>query len=142
MSLSLSQAIRNAVESELAAMRFYRALAALDLEPKVQEFFQEMAEQELHHADWIRDHGRRLVEGELADKPEGNVRVVETSPEWMVADTITPAQALQLALDNEYKASLYYDAIADSCPEPEAEFFRQLSKTEEEHAKKLRQMKL
>lgn len=142
MTLTVQQAIRNAVESERAAARFYRALTALELEPEVQRFFEEMAEQEDQHAMSIEANGKRLVGGDLPERADMKVESVESAPEWLVVETITPAEALQIARDNEYKASLYYDTLADFCPEPEAEFFRQLAKTEIEHAKRLEKVQL
>ncbi len=142
MSVTLQQAVRNAVESERASAKFYRALAALDLPAEVRVFFEEMAVQEDHHAAAIQKEGQRLVGDDLPKDADANVGAVETAPDWLVVETISAAQALQIALENEQKASLYYDAIADHCPEPEARFFRMLSETEEEHARKLDRLTL
>lgn len=142
MSLDVKQAIRNAVSAELAAAAFYRALTALDVSAEVKAFFSSMAEQEVEHASSIEHNGKRLVEGELPEHADTGVRGVECAPEWLIADAISPTQALGIARDNEYKAALYYDAIADFCPEPEAEFFRQLAQQELEHARRLEALKL
>jgi rubrerythrin len=142
MSLSVKQAIRNAVSAEVAAANFYRALAALDLTAEVRAFFLEMAEQELDHAASIEANGKRLTGGELPERADMDVRGVETAPEWLTADAISPAQAVALARENEYKAALFYEAVADFCPEPEAEFFRQLAQQELDHAKRLEQLVL
>jgi len=142
MTLTVEQAVRNAVDAERAAAKFYRALAALDLSDPVREFFLDMAEQEDQHAASIETNGRRLVGGELPERADMEVKAVETAPEWLISDTITPEQAVQLAKDNEYKASLFYDTLADFCPEPEAAFFRQLASTEIEHAKRLESVEL
>lgn len=140
--LSFEQAVRNAVASEMAAARFYRALAALDVEPRVREFLEEMAAQEDAHARAIEDAGRRLTGGELPELPDMDVSRVEAAPEWLIADEIELPQAVQIARDNEYKASLFYEALADYCAKPEAEFFHKLSETEMEHAKRLEQFAL
>lgn len=142
MAISVQQAVRNAVAAERAAAQFYRALAALDLEPEVQAFFLDMAKQEDQHAQSIEQGGKRLVGGELPERADMAVESVETAPEWLVADTISKDNALKIARENEIKASLFYDALADFCPEPEAEFFRQLANTELEHAKRLEQVEL
>jgi len=141
MSLSIPQAIRNAVASEQAAAKFYRALAALDVDPGVRVFLEEMALQEDHHAHSIEEAGKRLVGGELPMYADMQVERVEAAPEWKVVETLSFDQALQLARENEYNASLYYDTVADACPEPEASFFRLLAHTEEEHAHKLERMR-
>jgi rubrerythrin len=142
MTITVGQAVRNAVAAERAAAKFYRALSALDLSDPVRDFFLEMAEQEDQHAAAIEANGKRLAGGELPERADMEVKAVETAPEWLVSDSISPEQALQLAKDNEYKASLFYDTLADFCPEPEAAFFRQLADTEIEHAKRLDRVEL
>lgn len=150
MSLSIPQAIRNAVASEEAAAKFYRALAALDVDSGVKAFLEEMALQEDHHAKSIEEAGKRLVQGELPMYADMEIEAsgasavsgrVEAAPDWKIADTLSLDQAMQLARENEYNASLYYDTVADACPEPEASFFRKLALTEEEHAHKLERMR-
>jgi rubrerythrin len=142
MSLSVQQAIRNAVAAEFAAAKFYRALAALDLDGEVRQFFLSMADQEVEHAASIEANGKRLIGGELPEHADMDVRGVETAPEWLTVDAISPEQAVAIARDNEYKAALFYDAVADFCPEPEAEFFRQLAQQELEHARRLEKLVL
>lgn len=142
MGTSVSQAVRNAVAAERAAARFYRALSALDLSPEVHAFFTKMAQQEDEHAQAIEKEGKRLVDGELPERADMDVRAVETAPEWLIADSISKVDALALARENELKASLFYDALADFCPEPEAEFFRRLAQTELEHVKMLDSVQL
>lgn len=141
MAISIPQAIRNAVASEEAAAKFYRALAALDVDSGVKAFLEEMALQEDHHARAIEEAGKRLVGGDLPQYADMVVDRVEAAPEWKIVDTLTFAQALQLARENEYNACMYYDSVADACPEPVASFFRDLSRTEEEHAHKLERMR-
>jgi rubrerythrin len=142
MTLTVGQAVRNAVAAEHAAAQFYRALAALELSADVREFFLDMAVQEDQHAQSIESNGKRLVGGELPERADMAVRNVEAAPEWLVVDDISKESAIAIAKDNEYKAALFYDALADFCPEPEADFFRQLAKTELEHAKRLEGMTL
>lgn len=142
MTLTVGQAVRNAVAAERAAGQFYRALAALELTTEVREFFLEMAAQEDQHAQSIELNGKRLVGGELPERADMAVRNVEAAPEWLVVDSISKESAVAIARENEYKAALFYDALADFCPEPEADFFRQLAKTEIEHAKRLENLTL
>lgn len=142
MAINVGQAVRNAIDAERAAARFYRALAALDLEPEVRGFFLEMAAQEDQHAKAIETNGKRLIDGELPARADMDVRSVETAPEWMAVETISKQNAVGIAHENELKASLFYDSLADFCSEPEAEFFRQLAQTELEHAKRLEGVEL
>jgi rubrerythrin len=140
--LSFQQAIRNAVAAENAAARYYRALAALDVEERVREFLYDMAKQEDAHARSIEETGRRLTGGELPEQPDMDVSTVEAAPEWLIADDISLAQAVEIARDNEHKASLYYDTLADFCQEQAADFFHKLAETEMDHARKLEQFQL
>lgn len=141
MALSIPQAIRNAVASEQAAASFYRALCALNVDSGVRVFLEEMAAQEDRHARAIEEAGKRLVGGELPMYADMEVKSVEAAPDWKVVESLSLDEAMQLARENEYNAALFYDTVADACPEPEASFFRGLAHTEEEHAHKLERMR-
>ncbi len=65
MSITLEQAIRNAVEAERGAHRFYTFIAQNTSDPEAKKFLREMAEQEKNHAELIEKLGKKLVEGEL-----------------------------------------------------------------------------
>lgn len=138
---TLAQAIRNAVEAERAAQRFY-----LDLVPKadnaeVRDFFQLMADQEEEHAQAIETIGKRIADGELPANAAGNVAGVETVPGWRQAERITIDEAIDLAISAEQGAALYYDAIADYFQGEGERFFRDLSESEQKHADLLVEMR-
>ncbi len=59
---------------------------------------------------------------------------VETIPDWSYAEDISYAQALQVALEAEQHAELFYDAMADSTSaKPVQDFFRQVAEGEAKH---------
>jgi rubrerythrin len=132
-----AQAIRNAVEAELAAAGFYERLAAATREPDAKLFLEQMVLTELEHARRIEEAGLRVLGGPLADRADGDVSTVETLPDWRYLDGIAIEQALEIALSAERQASLYYDALADCFDGAIRELFLELARTEDEHAETL-----
>jgi hypothetical protein len=61
------------------------------------DVFLKMADQEEEHALSIEANGKRLTGGELPEHADMDVRGVETAPEWLTVDDISPEQALALA---------------------------------------------
>jgi len=137
MSIDAKQAIRNAIEAELAAERFYRLLAESTDDEDSQAFLEEMAQQEKEHAKAIESMGAKVVEGDLPAHPTGEVEVIETLPAWRFVDDIPLADALEVALTAERQAALYYDAIAGAFTGEVRKFFEDLAQCEEEHAARI-----
>ena len=137
MGIEFGQALRNAIEVENAAHEFYSRLAAATHDREARIFLEAIAEQEREHAACIVDLARRLGAGELPFKPDFNVEVVETSPDWQYHDNISIDEALLVALDNENSAATYYDALASSSDGDVRELFETLTRTEEEHARRI-----
>jgi len=140
MGTSFGQALRNAIEVEKAAEEFYTRLAAATHDQEARGFLENIAFQEREHAGSIEDLAARLGAGELPIKPDFNVEVVETSPDWQYHDNISIDEALLVALDNENSAAMYYDALASSCDGDVRELFETLTRTEEEHARRIEAM--
>lgn len=138
---TLEQAIRNAVAAEQAAQRFYLELVPKAEDEKVRKFFEEMAEQEAEHAKSIETMGERIANGELPAHPNDRIAGVETAPGWQSAERISIDEALELAISAEQNAALYYDAIADFFSDEGAQFFRELSACEQQHADRLVEMR-
>jgi len=132
-SITLEQAIRNAVEAERGAHRFYTFIAQNTSDPEAKKFLQEMALQEKSHAEAIERLGKKLAGGELPVHADAFVAVQETAPGWKFVEEISLVEALQIAAEAEQGAMLYYDTLADCFPAPHKEFFSGLVKAEEEH---------
>jgi rubrerythrin len=137
--IKVGQAVRDAIEAELAASRFYTLLAESAEDAQTRAFLEEMSRQEVGHARSIEKTGAALVDGLLPAQASGDLSGVETLPDWKFVDDIALTAAFEVALTAEQQASLYYDAIADFLEGEAREFFRSLSAAEDEHAKNLRE---
>lgn len=140
MSITLGQAMRNAIEAELAAARFYDALAPRAADAETRSFFEKMAQQERDHAAAIEEMSQKIGTGELPTRADTAVSMVETVPGWSDATGIEINAALQLALEAENSAALYYDALSDFCEVGVKAFLQKMASYEEAHAEKLRQV--
>lgn len=140
MTISIGQAMRNAIEAERAAARFYDRLVGKAGDAESKQFFQEMADQERDHAAAIADMAGKIGSDELPTRANTRVSMVETAPGWAEVDNITIDQALELALDAENSAALYYDALADFCEPGARAFFERMVACEEGHAAQLREL--
>ncbi|MCK9463170.1 MAG: ferritin family protein [Proteobacteria bacterium] len=140
-TITARQAIRNAIEAELAASRFYGLLADSTEDAESRAFLAGLAEQEVLHARAIEVKSREIADGPLPSRAEGEVEMIETLPEWRFADGVTLEQALDIAFEAENKASMYYDAFADFFDGPAKEFFVELARVEAEHAAELAKRK-
>ena len=140
-SITLGKALRNAIEAEQASERFYRLLAESTKDEKAGGFLLSMADQEKQHAALLTRMSEQLQAGELPMRADDNVEVIETVPEWADLDDISFEQALEVALQAENNAALYYDALSSMTGGETADFFSQTARTEEEHAKKIQQIK-
>ena len=142
VSLVLSQAVRDAVEVERAASRFYRSLLPKAADARARTFLERMIAEEDEHARSFEEIGRKLESGALLEGPAGRgCRLVETAPEWVHAEEITYREALDIALEAEIHAELYYSAVADSLGEgPVFEFFNVMARGEAAHVRRLEKM--
>jgi rubrerythrin len=140
MTLTLEQAIRNAVEAERAADRFYRDLAAATTDEAARALLAQMAAEEGAHADGLLGLARELGAGALPERADMPVRGIESAPAAVEARDLDFEQAVTLALEAENSASLYYDALASSCGGAAAEFFARVAADEERHAARLREI--
>lgn len=130
----LKSALRNAIEIERAASRFYRSLAAKASDAETRGFLEKMAGDEDAHAAGFEQKSRDLALGKLPDWADFNVETVETAPEWRGVENISYEQALQVALEAEQHAELFYDALADTAPAKAVQdFFRQVADNEARH---------
>ena len=140
MTITIGQALRNAIEAERAAARFYDRLVAKAADATTRHFFEEMAQQERDHARAVEEMAGQIGNGELPTRPDTAVSTVETAPAWAEVDSLDLDQALELALESENNAVLYYDAMADYCELGAKSFFERMVAREEEHARRLSEL--
>ncbi len=141
MELTLTRAVENAIEAEMAAHRFYKYLLECTDDPDARQFFRKMANEELEHAENVQNIGRRFTDRPLPD-PDGSFEQVEISRLWERADNITFRQALDLAIEGESHARFFYDAVAQSLEGNLADFFHRLAEQERAHENHLREYRL
>lgn len=136
---TMAQAIRNAIEIERAAGRFYLQLLGMTKDPATRGFLQEMAAQEEDHAKRLEALAAKIEAGELPASPDDQVHGVETAPGWTCSDEVMLdlRNALTIAIEAENSAALYYDAMADSAEGEVKKFFLDLVDTENGHARML-----
>ena len=130
---ALAQAIRNAVEAELAAERFYRELAESTQDDESRAFLLKMANQESEHAKAMERFGEQVRAGDLPFAADFNVEFVESAPQWAFAQEMSYEQALNVALENEQRAELYYGTLAETTRESVADFFKKVAQVEQQH---------
>lgn len=140
--ISLDQALRNAIESEDAANRFYTLLAESTEDAQARRFLEEMAREEATHKARIEALAKEAVDRPLTGIPDDRVELVETREEWAGAEGLDLERALAMAIEAEDFAALFYDAVASTCDDPELrKTFEALARTEERHAERLRAMR-
>lgn len=132
--LTRAQAIQTAIDAEKAAAAFYARLARNTEDIQAQKVLEKLAADELEHEQKLLELAAELGESKL---PEVGLKLadgIEIRADWYEVDNITYKQALDIALDGERNAELYYAALAvDTTPEVEA-FFQGMSKVERLHA--------
>ncbi len=126
----------------MASSRFYSLIASSTDDVEAKQFLEGMAALENKHAATIEESSKAVLGGHpLEDNADSDVDMIETMPAWKYADGVNFADAMQIAYDAENQAALYYDALSD-CFEGEMRvFFRDLARTEEEHAESLARMR-
>ncbi|MBI5536854.1 MAG: ferritin family protein [Deltaproteobacteria bacterium] len=132
--LTVGQAVRNAIAAELASATFYRELAARVVDPAARRFLTDMIGVEDLHAAEIEKLSRSLVQGPIALRADMRIESVETAPSWTLDGSLAVEAALGVALQAEQHAARYYAMIATHLEGEDADFFRALSRTEQEHA--------
>ncbi len=139
--LELRQAIRNAIEVEQAAARFYAGLRAKAVDAPTEEVVAQMEAEEREHAAALQQLAVRVEAGQLPEHADHHCRTVETIPAWNEADEITLREALDIALEAEMYAALYYGALADSVgPGGLLEFFTSMTAMEEKHVRRIEEL--
>jgi rubrerythrin len=140
MAITLAQAIRNAIAAEQAAEKFYLSMAGSAGDEDVRRVLVGIAAQEREHATRLEVMGTALVQGDLPERADALVNVIEISPAGAKAVRMDMQQALEFALEAENSAVLYYDALASSCTGEASSFFETVGKQEEAHATAIREI--
>jgi rubrerythrin len=140
MSITLAQAIKNAIAAEHAAEKFYIRLAAGCADEKGRKILTDIAAQERGHAATLEALAAKLVAGKLPERADALVHGIETAPAGAESENLGLAEALEIAIDAENSAILYYDALATTSTGEASAFFERMGKEEEGHAAAIRAM--
>jgi len=134
---TLVEILRDAVQTELAAAEFYKSMREGAVGREARRFLKEMSDEERAHAAEL-EHAARNSGWVLPEKCAQNVELVETRPEWTYVEGMNIDQALQVALEAEQYAALYYDALADQSSGPVKSLLDALARREEKHIRKVK----
>ncbi len=135
---TLGQAIQRAVAAEHAAARFYETLVQRASDDETRSFFMEMVKEEEQHAMLLEDYGASVPADESTRLSDAAAQRIEVVPGWEYAEGISFEQAIDVAIEAENNAALYYDAMADFTQGEVKTFFQKMASLEEAHAERLR----
>jgi len=131
-----ARAVRNAIEAERGAARFYRRWLAEVHEDRVAELLMQLVAMEEAHASSIEQRARALDLDLRADARDRAVPF-ETAPEWAWIEAADFATVLRLAVDAERQAFHYYQAVSELFSGESRAFFAKLAEQEAGHAELL-----
>lgn len=132
--ITYPRAIREAVEAEAAAARFYARLAARSDDPRAKRFFLDMVRVEQQHGGDILVNGHHWIEWAELDGLDQGYERIETAPGWQDIEGITLREGLNIALECEVRAARYYRHVASLFGRTQAQFFLELADEEDRHA--------
>ena len=138
--MTLREAIRDAIAAEKSAEKFYGRLAKEAKDLEAQAFFEGMRDQERDHAVWIEKIASVAPADGEPGSALGNVRLVETLPDWSEASSLDLTRAVESAIEAEHHAAMFYDAIAGGTTGEIQELFLKLQRAEESHASGLERL--
>lgn len=140
MPMTMGQALRKAAEAERGGARFYRMLADKSESERAYALFTMLSNDERKHAEALEQHADQLASDDRENElPEPALRHLEYVPGWEDVDTISADQAVEIALEAEIHAALYYSTLADLTQGEVSGFFEGLTRIEERHAELLRE---
>lgn len=137
--ITFPRAIRESVEAEAAAARFYARLAARTDDPRAKRFLLDMVRVEQQHGGDILVSGHSWIEWAQVDSLDQQYETIETAPGWEDVEGITLAEGLDIALECEMRASGHYRHVASLFEGSQAAFFLELAEEEDRHARMVEQ---
>lgn len=133
-ALSLAQAIRNAIGAEESVAKFYQTLSERLDNHQVKGFFATMADDERGHATALCQLAGKLTDEHLPEAAEAFYEQAELPGVSFFVGDFDLRDALYLALDGEYRARDFYQALADDADGSLASFFKNIAAAESRHA--------
>lgn len=131
------QILADAIESEIAAQRFYQDVADKMNDIFLKDLFQVFVSEEKKHQE-ILEGFQSAVPQTLPFDEARDYHVAETVPEPEVSDNMTPADAFKLAMKKEEQAMRHYTQLAEGCTDPaQKKVFFDLAAMERDHKMKM-----
>ena len=129
--------LKNAIQSEIAAQKFYQDVADKMKDAFLKDLFLNFVREEKKH--------QKILEGFQAAIPEKlpfdeqrDFHVAETLPDPIVSPDMTPTDAFALAMKKEEEAMNHYSNLAGGCTDPkQKEIFLELAAMERDHKQKM-----
>ncbi len=129
------QALRNAIDAETVASRFYGLLSERVEGIEAQTFLHDVAAAEQAIVEGIVETSCLICPGELPNRASENVEAIRTAPEWARVRGVGLDTAQALVARLQRHASSYYALCGKQLAAvPEAFFFEHLSRALLEHA--------
>lgn len=130
---SYKEIITLAMLNEKEAYEFYQGVASISQDKAIKSIFQEMADQELEHRDFLQS----CLDGStktFSFKAAPDYKVSETVDKPKLSLTMKPVDAVALAMKNEEEAMDMYQMFADiSNDEEQKKLFLALANMETSH---------
>jgi hypothetical protein len=134
---TLEQAVRDALESEQAATRFLKAMAAHEADGPTRRAYRRLAEHACENAGTLERIVSRIEEGELASYAEIILAPEQDAPGWELPRA-AGSDLCSIARDFAYQAAIFYALLAEAAP-LYAPGFRELANRSEELAHRLQE---
>lgn len=129
-TMTASEALDLAIQSERAAGRYFQVAAERADEPSTRALLSGLAVVEESRSIDL-EALRELVVGAKASQATRQVRVEDVPPSWSHAETYTIDETVQVAVRMERQSSLFYDSLADQIPPPGQHFLRLMARAKE-----------
>jgi rubrerythrin len=140
VSISVPQAIRNAIETERSAANFYRSLVSRARDANTASLLETMARDEEAHANQLMTLANSLAAAPLPESADDLAHLVESTPPLSTGAGISFVKALYLALDAEHHAAHFYTVVADATSGEVKNLFNRLAEIEQRHARYLERL--
>lgn len=130
--------IAQAVEAELEAHQFYRAVSEKTEDAFLKELFGALAKEELEHKELLESYLVEDTVKRLSFETTDDYQIAETVDKPKLSLDMKPAEAVALAMKEEQEAMELYTHLANASADPEQkDIFIKLAKMEQGHKTKL-----
>lgn len=129
--------LKNAIQSEIAAQKFYQDVAGKMRDAFLKDLFLGFVREEKKHQE-ILEGFRSAIPEKLPFDERRDFHVAETLQEPVVSPDMTPTDAFALAMKKEEDAMNHYTDLAGGCTDPRQKaIFLELAAMERNHKQKM-----